>query len=64
VRSFAERGALYQRLGDPEKAAEFYRKFIDAWKDADPGLQPMVDRARAALEALPNAAPVTPKRPG
>jgi tetratricopeptide (TPR) repeat protein len=56
VRSFAERGALYQRLGDPEKAAEFYRKFIDAWKDADPGLQPMVDRARAALEALPNAA--------
>jgi len=64
VRSWAERGALYQQLGDPAKSAEFYRKFIDAWKDADPGLQPMVDRARAALEALPNAAPVTPKRPG
>jgi len=64
VRSFAERGALYQRLGDPDKAAEFYRKFIDAWQFADTGLQPAVERARAALEALPNPAPVAPRRPG
>ena len=64
VRSWAERGALYQRLGDADKSEEFYRKFIEAWKDADSVLQPMIDRARAALGALPNAAPVTPKRPG
>jgi tetratricopeptide (TPR) repeat protein len=64
VRSFAERGALYQRLGDPDKAAEFYRKFIDAWQNADTSLQPAVERARAALEALPNPAPVAPRRPG
>ena len=64
VRSWAERGALYQQVGNAEKSAEFYRKFIDAWQYADSSLQPMVDRARVALEALPNAAPVTPKRPG
>jgi serine/threonine-protein kinase len=64
VRSWAERGALYQRLGDPDKAAEFYRKFIDAWQDADSSLQPLVERARQALAALPNPAPVTPRRPG
>jgi len=51
-------------VGDSAKSAEFYRKFIDAWKDADSSLQPMVDRARAALAALPDAAPVMPKRPG
>lgn len=64
VRSWAERGALYQQAGNAEKSAEFYRKFIDAWKNADTSLQPLVDRARAALEALPGPAPVTPKRPG
>jgi hypothetical protein len=64
VRSWAERGALYQRIGDAAKAEEFYRKFIDAWQFADTNLQPAVERARAALEALPNAAPVTPRRPG
>jgi serine/threonine-protein kinase len=64
VRSWAERGALYQRLGDAAKAEEFYRKFIDAWQYADTSLQPAVERARAALEALPNAAPVLPRRPG
>ena len=64
VRSWAERAVLYQRMGDPEKSAQFYRKFIDAWQFADTSLQPMVERARQALAALPNAVPVTPKRPG
>jgi tetratricopeptide (TPR) repeat protein len=52
VRSWAERGALYQQLGQAPEAIEQYQRFIDAWKDADPELQPMVDRARAAVAAL------------
>jgi serine/threonine-protein kinase len=52
VRSWAERGALHQQLGDASQAIEQYERFIEAWKDADPELQPLVDRARQAVAAL------------
>ena len=52
VRSLAERGALYQRLGDTANAIAMYERFIQAWKDADLALQPAVDRARAAVDGL------------
>jgi tetratricopeptide (TPR) repeat protein len=52
VRSFAERGALYQQLGDTAQAITMYERFIDAWEDADESLQPAVARARAAVAAL------------
>jgi tetratricopeptide (TPR) repeat protein len=51
VRSYAERGELYQQLGDLQKAVEFYDKFIAAWSNADPELQPQVDRVRKARAA-------------
>ena len=52
IRSFAERGALYQRLGDTARAITMYDQFIDAWAEADHALQPLVERARAAAAAL------------
>jgi tetratricopeptide (TPR) repeat protein len=52
VRSWAERGALHQQLGEATQAIEQYERFIEAWKDADPELQPLVDRARQAVAAL------------
>ena len=52
VRSWAERGALYQELGDREGAIEMYQKFIAAWENGDETVQPLVDRARAAVAAL------------
>jgi serine/threonine protein kinase/tetratricopeptide (TPR) repeat protein len=52
VRSWAERGALYQELGDREHAIEMYRKFIAAWENGDEWVQPLVARARAAVTAL------------
>ncbi len=52
VRSWAERGALYQQLGDSAKAIENYDRFIRAWANADAILQPQVDRARKAVAAL------------
>jgi tetratricopeptide (TPR) repeat protein len=51
VRSYAERGERYQQLGDMEKAVEYYDKFIAAWSNADPELQPEVDRVRKARAA-------------
>jgi tRNA A-37 threonylcarbamoyl transferase component Bud32/tetratricopeptide (TPR) repeat protein len=52
VRSWAERGALLQRLGRTQEAIAVYQRFIDAWDRADPGLQPLVERARQAVAAL------------
>jgi serine/threonine-protein kinase len=51
VRSYAERGEMYQQLGDTQKAVEYYDKFIAAWSNADPELQPQVERVRKARAA-------------
>jgi hypothetical protein len=52
VQSWAERGALLQRLGRTQEAIAQYQRFTDAWDRADPGLQPLVERARRAIAAL------------
>ncbi len=52
VRSWAERGALYQQLGEVPQAIRYYERFIEAWQHADPELQPSVERAREAVAAL------------
>jgi hypothetical protein len=43
---------LYEEMGKPEKAVAAYERFIDAWEDADPGLQNRVETARERLVAL------------
>jgi serine/threonine-protein kinase len=45
-------GRAYEQLGEFERAREQYAYFVDAWKDADPELQPRVDEARARLREL------------
>ena len=42
---------IYEKMRDTEKAQEYYEKFLDLWKDADPGL-PEVEDARERLAAL------------
>jgi tRNA A-37 threonylcarbamoyl transferase component Bud32/tetratricopeptide (TPR) repeat protein/TolB-like protein len=59
VRSWAERGALHQALGETAEAIRWYERFIAAWEHADPELQREVDRARDALAALKGE----PRRP-
>ncbi|HEX9705397.1 MAG TPA: serine/threonine-protein kinase [Gemmatimonadales bacterium] len=62
VRSWAERGALHQQLGEKAEAIRQYERFIEAWQDADPELQPFVERAREAVAALRGEArPPTPR---
>jgi tetratricopeptide (TPR) repeat protein len=51
---------LYEALGQPEKAAQQYRAFIELWKNADPELQPRVAEARQRLAKL---TPVEKPRP-
>jgi eukaryotic-like serine/threonine-protein kinase len=43
---------LYDAAGDRLKAIEYYGRFADFWKDADPVLQPQVEAARHRMQAL------------
>jgi tetratricopeptide (TPR) repeat protein len=51
ARSYYKLGKVLERLGDNAGAASKYRKFLDRWKDADPGL-PEVEDAKARLAPL------------
>ena len=51
VKSFYMLGRIAEQQGDRVKAAERYRKFLDLWKDADPGI-PEVEEAKKRLEGL------------
>jgi eukaryotic-like serine/threonine-protein kinase len=54
-----ELGAVYQRLGElyeargnRAKAAQYYTRLVQLWKDCDPELRPEVARAQRRLKAL------------
>ena len=51
VRTFYKRGRIDEELGLKDRAKEMYRKFLDLWKDADPGI-PEVEDAKARLAKL------------
>ncbi len=52
-RSFYMLGKILEKWGAKAKAIENYRKFLELWKDADPGL-PEVEDAKAKLASLKN----------
>jgi Flp pilus assembly protein TadD len=45
-------GELYQQKGDTAHATEFYGKFAELWKDADPELLPRVKEAKRRIAEL------------
>jgi tetratricopeptide (TPR) repeat protein/tRNA A-37 threonylcarbamoyl transferase component Bud32 len=51
ARSFYMLGKIHQQKGERALAAENYRKFLELWKEADPGL-PEVEDARKRLAGL------------
>ena len=46
-------GKIHEQQGENGKARENYRKFLEIWKDADPGL-PEVEDARTRLAVIRN----------
>jgi tetratricopeptide (TPR) repeat protein len=55
VRSYAQRAAVYESLGQRQLAMDNYRKFLELWDDPDPELRPERDLARRALAELERA---------
>jgi tetratricopeptide (TPR) repeat protein len=51
AKSFYMMGMIYERMGRKAKATENYGRFLELWKDADPGI-PEVNDARKRLEAI------------
>ncbi len=51
VKSYYMLGKINEELGDTAKAKEHYEKFLDLWKDADPGIAEVQD-ARQRLARL------------
>jgi DNA-binding SARP family transcriptional activator/Flp pilus assembly protein TadD/TolB-like protein len=45
-------GELYEERGDRARAAEYYTRFLDLWKDADAELQPLVADVERRLARL------------
>ena len=51
AKSFFMLGKICEQQGDKTRAAEHYQKFLDFWKNADPGI-PEVEEARKRLARL------------
>jgi len=51
AKSFYMLGKIFENKGWKGKAIEHYQKFLDLWKDADPGI-PEVEDAKKRLDAL------------
>lgn len=44
-------------MGDRAKAVEFYGRFVDLWKNADPEFQPLVSDIRKHMAELAGEPP-------
>ena len=45
-------GELYEQKGNRQKAIDYYSRFVELWKNADPDLQPQVADIRARITRL------------
>ena len=50
-------GEMYESKGDRKKALEYYGRFVDLWKSADPELQPLVSDIRKHMAQLAGEPP-------
>jgi tetratricopeptide (TPR) repeat protein len=49
---YLRKAQIYERLGERDRAIEFYRRFVDRWQDADAEYQGLVGNARDRIAQL------------
>jgi tetratricopeptide (TPR) repeat protein len=49
---YRQLGELYEKKGDRSKALDYYGRFVELWRDADPDLQPQVAEIRQRMAGL------------
>jgi len=52
ARAFQRLGELYEDKGDKQKALEYYGRFVDLWKGADPSLQAQIKTVKERMAKL------------
>jgi eukaryotic-like serine/threonine-protein kinase len=52
ARAYQRLGELYEARGNPDRAVEWYGRFVDLWSEADPELQPVVRDVQARIQRL------------
>ena len=62
ARSIVARGALYEKVGERDKALASYREFLDLWRDADPSLDAQRRAARDGIARLGGEVPTEVSR--
>ena len=50
AKSFYMLGKIYEQQGERAKAIEHYKKFLELWKDADPGIVEVEDAKKRLAE--------------
>jgi hypothetical protein len=53
-------GEIYEDRGEAQVAADYYRRFLSLWDNADPVFEDWTERARSALDRLTNASAPKP----
>jgi len=51
-RTLRRLGELNEERGETERAVEYYNRFVELWRDADPALQPYVEDVRGRIVRL------------
>ncbi len=51
-RAYYRLGSLYEQRGDITQAVQWYSRFLELWKDAEPPLQPRVTQVRERVARL------------
>jgi tetratricopeptide (TPR) repeat protein len=52
AQAYVRVGELYEQRGDRERAIDYYQRFVDLWKNADPELQQQVEEVRGRIVRL------------
>jgi tetratricopeptide (TPR) repeat protein len=50
AKGYYKLGMIYEQKGERPKAGESYRKFLDLWRDADPGRPEVADAKKRLVE--------------